>query len=137
MISATYFCYRNWKILTKKRLFPKFQLVPLFRLQVMHDYVHWYCAIDYCVRKFSDTRIYWKIALISPWNDFCSIPLGKCIFKGRATNRRKKFKFLFFLWNIKIKILIFFFESALYLKSGSMPLINSPQYLMNVNCRGN
>ena len=24
----------------KKRLFPKFQLILIFRLQVMHDYVH-------------------------------------------------------------------------------------------------
>ena len=30
----------NQKILTKKRLFPKFQLILIFHLQVMHDYVH-------------------------------------------------------------------------------------------------
>ena len=34
----------------EKRLFPKFQFIPIFRLQVMHDYVHWYCSIDYCVK---------------------------------------------------------------------------------------
>ena len=26
--------------INEKRLFPKFQLIPVFRLQVMHDYVH-------------------------------------------------------------------------------------------------
>ena len=35
---------------TKKRLFPKFQLIPISRLQVMHDYVHWHCHIDCCVK---------------------------------------------------------------------------------------
>ena len=30
----------NQQILRKKRLFPKFQLILIFRLQVMHDYVH-------------------------------------------------------------------------------------------------
>ena len=33
--------------INKKRLFPKFQLIPILRLQVMHDYVHLYCSIDY------------------------------------------------------------------------------------------
>ena len=48
----------------EKRLFPKFQLVPIFRSQVMYDYVHWYCSITTVVNKFSDTRISGKIALI-------------------------------------------------------------------------
>ena len=26
----------------QKRLFPKFQLIPILRLQVMHDHVHWH-----------------------------------------------------------------------------------------------
>ena len=92
----------------EKRLFSKFQFTPIFCFQVMHDYVHQYCSIDYCV-KFLDTRISGKRALIWPWNDFCSIPLGKCVFKGRATKRCKKFKCLIF-------------ENALCLKSGSSPL---------------
>ena len=47
------FCDMNQNILTerekkkrkkkKKRLFPKFQLVTILHLQVMHDYVHGYC----------------------------------------------------------------------------------------------
>ena len=36
--------------LTKKRLFPKFQLIPILRLQVTHDYVHWLCSIDCSVK---------------------------------------------------------------------------------------
>ena len=35
-----------------KRLFPKFQLMPILRLQVMHDYVHWHCSIDFCMPCF-------------------------------------------------------------------------------------
>ena len=33
-----------------KSLFPKFQLIPILRLQVMHDYVVFHCSIDYCVK---------------------------------------------------------------------------------------
>ena len=34
----------------KKCLLPKFQLIPILGLQVMHDYVQWHCSIDYCVK---------------------------------------------------------------------------------------
>ena len=33
----------------KKSLFPKFQLLPILRFQVMHDYVWFIAPIDYCV----------------------------------------------------------------------------------------
>ena len=33
----------------KKSLFPKFQLIPILHLQVMHDYVTSHCSIGYCV----------------------------------------------------------------------------------------
>ena len=33
----------------KKSLFPKFQLIPIVRFQVMHDYVCFIAPIDYCV----------------------------------------------------------------------------------------
>ena len=33
----------------KKSLFPKFQLIPIWRFQVMHDYVCFTAPIDYCV----------------------------------------------------------------------------------------
>ena len=32
--------YDIYQKIFKKRLFPKFQLIATFRLQVMHDYVH-------------------------------------------------------------------------------------------------
>ena len=32
-----------------KSLFPKFQLIPVLRFQVMHDYVCFIAPIDYCV----------------------------------------------------------------------------------------
>ena len=65
------------------------------------------------LNQFLDTRIYGKIALISPWNDFCSIPLGKCVFKARVINRCKKFKFwnfwerpLFEIWEYAFNVTI-------------------------------
>ena len=33
----------------KKTLFPKFQLIPILRFWVMHDYVCFIAPIDYCV----------------------------------------------------------------------------------------
>ena len=38
----------NQNIYTKKCLFPKFQLIPILRFQVMHDYVCCIAPIDYC-----------------------------------------------------------------------------------------
>ena len=35
--------------INKKGLFPKFKLIPILRLQVMHDYVCFITPIDYCV----------------------------------------------------------------------------------------
>ena len=41
----------NQKIYIEKKntLFPKFQLIPILRFQVMHDYVRFIAPIDYCV----------------------------------------------------------------------------------------
>ena len=35
--------------INKKSLFSKFQLIPILRFQVMHDYVYFTAPIDYCV----------------------------------------------------------------------------------------
>ena len=35
--------------INKKGLFPKFQLIPILRFQVMHDYVWFIAPIDFCV----------------------------------------------------------------------------------------
>ena len=35
--------------INKKSLFPKYQLIPILRFQVMHDYVYFIAPIDYCV----------------------------------------------------------------------------------------
>ena len=43
-----------------KRLFPKFQLIPILSLQVMHDYVHWHCSKDYCVKLSLVDKTYAK-----------------------------------------------------------------------------
>ena len=34
----------------KNSLFPKFQLIPILRFQVMHDYVCFIAPIDHCVK---------------------------------------------------------------------------------------
>ena len=35
--------------INKKSLFPKFQLIPIVRFHVMHDFVCFNAPIDYCV----------------------------------------------------------------------------------------
>ena len=35
--------------INNKSLFPKFQLIPILRVQVMYDYVCFIAPIDYCV----------------------------------------------------------------------------------------
>ena len=55
----------------------------------MHDYVHWHCSIDYCVKSSRWRNLIRKL-LFSHWNDFCLIPLGKWLSWKRATSRWKK-----------------------------------------------
>ena len=44
------FLWQKLEDINEERLFSKFQLIPIFCLQVMHDFVHWYYSIDYCVK---------------------------------------------------------------------------------------
>ena len=40
----------------------KFQLIPISSVQVLHDYVHWRCSVDYCVKGIlsdSNTIFLW------------------------------------------------------------------------------
>ena len=34
----------------KKMVIPKLESIAILRLQVRHDYVHWHCSINYCVK---------------------------------------------------------------------------------------
>ena len=70
----------------------------------MHDYVHRYALKTTVLNYFSDKEFLWKIALIWPWHDFYSIPFRKCVSKGRAIKRCKKFKFLTMppIWNLGV-----------------------------------
>ena len=45
----TTFLWHESEDINQKRLFPKFQLIPILRFQVMHDYVCLIAPIDYCV----------------------------------------------------------------------------------------
>ena len=71
---------------------------------------------------YSSMRIYVKIAHISRWNDFCLIPLGNVFLGGEVQIDAKN-------WNFDI------FESALCIKSGSMPLTKSV-YFINLFLQG-
>ena len=120
---------KNWKIFMKKVYFQNFSWFQYF--------VYKLCMIM-CIDIAPSTtvlikfRIYGKIALISPWNYFCSIPLGKCVFKGRVINRCKKFKFwnfwehpLFEIWEYAFKVLYWYFDHYLSISchSSHFPLI--------------
>ena len=95
--------------INKKRLFPKFLLIPIFlRLQLMHDmHAYWHCSIDYCVKLtfvnvtlckncFYFTLIYAEFL----WGN---VLLGRELQTDSKTS------------NFDI------FENALYMESGSIP----------------
>ena len=64
-ISIFFMTYKS-KDINTKRLFPKNKLIPILRLQLMHDYLHWYGSIDYCVKlRLVDETLCKKMALIS------------------------------------------------------------------------
>ena len=60
---------------------------PLCPLILLHRLL---CSINF---RVSDTRIFEKLLLFHHEMIFCSIPLEKCVSKGRATKRCKKFIF--------------------------------------------
>ena len=64
--SNNIFLWHQSEDISKKESFfpPKFQLIQITHLQVMHDYVHWYCFIDYCVKWILIDKIRVKIAFI-------------------------------------------------------------------------
>ena len=79
LILLTCFYDTNWKILAKKALFPKSQLLHILHLQIRHDYVHFIVPIEHCAELILvDETLSKKIALISQGNYFGLIPLGKC-----------------------------------------------------------
>ena len=54
--SNNIFLWHKSEGINKKKLFPKFQLIQIFGLQVMHDFVYWHSSIDYCVKLIFRTR---------------------------------------------------------------------------------
>ena len=48
--SNNIFLWHESEDINKKSLNPKFQLIPILRFQVMHDYVCFIAPIDYCVK---------------------------------------------------------------------------------------
>ena len=49
--SNNIFLWYESEDINKKSLFPKFQLIPILRFQVMNDYGYFIAPIDYCVEK--------------------------------------------------------------------------------------
>ena len=47
--SNNIFLWHESEDTNEKSLFPKFQLIPILRFQVMQDYVCFIAPIDYCV----------------------------------------------------------------------------------------
>ena len=108
--SNNIFLWHESEDINKKSLLPKFQLIPILRLQVMHDYVHWHCSIDYRV----------KLSLV--YETLCP----------KLLSFHKEMISAWFLWGnvlIRGELQIYTinskfenFESALYMKSVSIPL---------------
>ena len=99
-------------IINKNRLFPKFQLIPILRLQVLHDYVYWHCSIDYCVKLSLVDE-----TLCQKWFSFHKEMISALFLWGNVLLRGE---LQIDANNSNFKN----FESAMYMKSGSMPLIS-------------
>ena len=52
--SNNIFLWHESEYINQKMLYQKFPLIPILRLQVMHNYVHWHSSIDYCVKGALD-----------------------------------------------------------------------------------
>ena len=90
------FIWHKSEDINKNRLFQKFQLILILCVQVMYNYVHWHCSIDYCVKIKSRIQDFMlKMALISYGIAMVSAKalFGKCASWRKAANRCKKFKF--------------------------------------------
>ena len=93
------------KDIAKKKLFPKFQLILTQHLQVMHDYVPWYCSLTTVLNKVSDTSLFAdnsynfirKWFLINLFGEVCFLVRGKLQIDAKT-------------------------QSSKYFKSGSVPL---------------
>ena len=73
------------KILTQK-LFPKFRLIQILCLQVTHDYVHWHCSIDFCVKSFLVDETLCENCFYFSLKLFLLNSVGEMCFWRRATN---------------------------------------------------
>ena len=99
----------------QKMLFPKFQLIQILRLQFMHDYLDWHCSIiDYCVKQ----SLVYETFNAKNGSHFISKGFLPNFFGGNVLLRGEL--------QIDAKNSNFdIFESALYMKSGSMVLRSS------------
>ena len=108
--SNNIFLWHESEDINKKSWFPKFQLIPIPRFQVMHVYVCFIVPQTTVLNEVLCTRLSVKIALISHWNDFSLIPLGIVLLKGE-------------LWKYAKNSNFENFKSTLYSTSVNMPLI--------------
>ena len=75
--SNNFFLWHESKDINGKSFFPKFQLITILRFELMHDYVCFIVPIVHCVGWILVYENFFKIALISYWNDLGLILLGK------------------------------------------------------------
>ena len=68
--SNIFLWHKTIEDIRKRKLFPKFQLIPTLRLQVMHAYVHWHCSIDASVKISLVDEHLCEIYSCSHWNLF-------------------------------------------------------------------
>ena len=66
----------------KKRLLPKFQFIPIFHLQVMNEYVYWYCSIDHCVLNSRTREFQGKLLLFDPEMIYAHFLWGNVFLRG-------------------------------------------------------
>ena len=110
--SNNIFLWHESEDINKKGLFPKFQLIPILRLQVMHDYVHWHWSTDYrCKIKSCQRNFMQKLLLFHTEKISAQFLWGNVLLGGELQTDTKKKKSNFAI-----------FESPLYMKFGSMPL---------------
>ena len=92
--------------------------IPILLLQAMDDYVHWHCSImiDYCVKlSLVDETLCENCSHFTLkrflLNSFGEMSFSEVLCKQMPKKKKKKKS------NFEI------FQSTLYMKSGSMPLI--------------
>ena len=94
--SNNIFLWHESEDINKKGLFPKFQLIPILRFQVMHDYVCFIAPTDYCAEwslvfeTFCENCSHFKLNWFQP-NSFEEVCFLEEIYENMQTFKFWKF----------------------------------------------